>query len=186
MNYSAIKNYDIASGPGVRVSLYVSGCRRRCKGCFNPETWDFGYGHLFDETVEYEIMEALAPSYIKGFSLLGGEPFEPENAQELAGFLEKVKTKFPDKQIWCYTGYDFETDLMAKCQSDGECITNKSKADYYRAKMLDNIDVLVDGEFVEADKIIDLRFRGSVNQRIIDIKASMESGKVVLWQDLYD
>lgn len=182
MNYSAIKKHDIANGSGVRVSLYVSGCRRHCKGCFNPETWDFGYGHLFDEKVEYEIMEALAPSYIKGLSLLGGEPFEPENVQELAGFLARVKAKFPDKQIWCYTGYDFETDIIS-CQQDIFDNLSKSDVNACVAEMLSNIDVLVDGEFIEENKVIDLKFRGSTNQRIIDVKASFEQGKIVLWQE---
>ena len=170
MNYSAIKNYDIANGPGVRVSLYVSGCRRRCKGCFNPETWDFGYGHLFDETVEYEIMEALAPSYIKGFSLLGGEPFEPENQRVLLPFLKRVKQEYPHKTIWCYTGYLLDEQLWktspARCEVTDE--------------MLLFLDVLVDGEFVQEEKDLSLRFCGSRNQRLIDVKESLRQGRVCI------
>ncbi len=173
MNYAKIKKRDIANGPGVRVSLYVSGCRHHCRGCFNPETWDFSYGKRFDESTGAEIAEALAPSYIRGLSLLGGEPFEPENSRILASFLSKIKSLYPDKQIWCYTGYDFEADLLTYKIGNADDVS----------VMLAEIDVLVDGEFMEEKKITDLRFRGSVNQRIIDVKRSFEQDRVVLWQD---
>ena len=112
MNYGTIKNYDIANGTGVRVSLFVSGCRHHCKGCFNSETWDFNYGNPYTKEVEAEILEALKPAYIQGFSLLGGEPFEPENQKELAGLLQKIKESYPEKNVWCYTGYLYDVDLI--------------------------------------------------------------------------
>ena len=112
MNYGTIKNYDIANGTGVRVSLFVSGCRHHCKGCFNSETWDFNYGDPYTKEVEAEILEALKPAYIQGFSLLGGEPFEPENQKELAGLLQKIKESYPEKNVWCYTGYLYDVDLI--------------------------------------------------------------------------
>ena len=160
MNYGAIKDYDIANGPGVRVSLFVSGCRHHCKGCFNPETWSFQYGEPFTEETEARILEALSPSYIQGFTLLGGEPFEPENQQVLVGLLQKIRATYPTKDIWCYTGYLYDTDLP----EGGKVHTDVTD------EMLSYIDVLVDGEFVEAQKDITLVFRGSSNQRIWDVK----------------
>ena len=171
MNYANIKKTDIANGEGVRVSLFVSGCRHHCKNCFNPETWSFDYGNLFDENVEKEIIEALDKSYINGLSILGGEPFEPENQHALADFTEKVKDVFPEKSIWCYTGCVIE-DLK------------DPKSTYftpYTAKLLSNIDILVDGPFVEALKDISLKFRGSSNQRVIDMNKSAHYGKIILW-----
>lgn len=159
MNYGNIKKCDIADGPGVRVSLFVSGCRHHCKGCFNAETWDFHYGQPYTKETEAEILEALAPSYIQGFTLLGGEPFEPENQAVLAGLVKKVREVFPKKDIWCYTGYLYDVDLIP----GGKVFTEYTKA------MLSCIDVLVDGEFVEEKKDITLRFRGSSNQRILEI-----------------
>lgn len=173
MHYSRIKFHDIANGPGVRVSLYVSGCSHHCPGCFNPETWDFSAGDPFDETVEQQILDGLAPSYIKGFSLLGGEPFEPENSPSLAPFLRKLRQQYPGKTIWCYTGYQFDRDLLAGKTGDPEVV----------ASMLSCLDVLVDGAFQEEKKVIDLRFRGSTNQRLIDVPASLSQGKTVLWED---
>ena len=140
MNYGTIKNYDIANGTGVRVSLFVSGCRHHCKGCFNSETWDFNYGNPYTKEVEAEILEALKPAYIQGFSLLGGEPFEPENQKELAGLLQKIKESYPEKNVWCYTGYLYDVDLIP----GGKVYTE------YTDKMLACIDTLVDGEFIEA------------------------------------
>lgn len=173
MNYATIKTHDIANGPGVRVSLYVSGCTHHCKGCFNPETWDFDYGEPFDEAVQEKIIKALEPSYIKGFSLLGGEPFEPQNSEVLVPFLKRLKELYPEKSIWCYSGYDMERDMLTYKLNDEAVIMD----------MLSCIDVLVDGEFVENKKVIDLRFRGSTNQRIIDVRKTLESDDIVLWTD---
>ncbi len=173
MNYATIKPCDVADGPGVRVSLYVSGCRNRCKNCFNPETWDFNYGKPFTEEVENYIISALSPQYIKGFTLLGGDPFEPENQVTLAPFLEKIRSVYPDKSIWCYTGYDYEKDLLTGKKGDAELVM----------RMLNSIDVLVDGRFVEELKDLNLRFRGSSNQRIICVPQSLGQDKVVLWDE---
>lgn len=167
MNYAVIKKFDIANGAGVRVSLFVSGCRHHCKNCFNKEAWDFNFGKFFDEKVKNEIITSLTPDYIAGFSLLGGEPFEPENQPDLAEFLSEIKQKLPEKDVWCYTGFLFEDILNGK-------VGNVDTA----LKMLQNIDVLVDGKFVEELKSPDLLFRGSSNQRIIDVKKSLEGGDV--------
>lgn len=160
MNYGMIKPYDIADGPGVRVSLFVSGCRNCCEGCFNKETWNFDYGEAFTDETRAEIIEMLAPYYIKGFTLLGGEPFEPENQEQLAGFLKEIKEKYPEKDIWCYTGYTYEKDLLE----------GGRKHTPYTDGMLDCIDTLVDGRFVQSLKDITLQYRGSSNQRILDLK----------------
>lgn len=171
MNYATIKKHDIANGTGVRVSLFVSGCTHHCKGCFNPETWDFNYGDPYTPDVEEEILRALAPSYIKGLTLLGGEPFEPQNQPALLGLCKRIKREFPDKTIWCYTGYDYEKDILAGKLGDHE-ITDE---------LIHLIDVLVDGEFVEAKKDLKLRFKGSSNQRIIDVQKSLLEDEIVLW-----
>ena len=163
MNYAAIKTHDVANGPGVRVSLFVSGCTHYCKGCFNQEAWDFDYGQLFDAAAEEEILNALKPAYIKGFSLLGGEPFEPANQKALLPFMKRLRAMYPDKTVWCYTGYDLEKDLLTGRLCDYE--TTKG--------MLDCIDILVDGEFVEAKKDPNLRFRGSSNQRVIRLQPAL-------------
>lgn len=162
MNYAALKKFDIANGPGVRVSLFVSGCRHHCKNCFNREAWDFDFGKPFTKETEEEILAELDKDYIKGLSLLGGEPFEPENRAALTELLKKVKDKYPQKPVWCYTGFEFErlTDPTAKA-------------------MLSLIDVLVDGKFVEELKSPDLIFRGSSNQRILDLKQSLQVGEAV-------
>lgn len=159
MNYGNIKECDIADGPGVRVSLFVSGCRHHCKGCFNKETWDFGYGKPYTRETEDEIIRLLAPSYIQGLTLLGGEPFEPENQKELTGLLRRVRKTYPDKDIWCYTGYLYDVDLP----EGGKVHTEVTD------EMLSYIDVLVDGEFIEEEKDVTLVFRGSRNQRIIEL-----------------
>lgn len=172
MNYATIRPFDVANGPGVRVSLFVSGCTHRCKNCFNAEAWDFNYGEPFTEKEEQRILEALKPDYIKGFSLLGGEPFEKSNQEVLSEFLPKIKEAYPEKTIWCYTGYDFEKDLLTGRITDKE-ITDK---------MLSCIDILVDGKFVEELKNLKLRFKGSENQRIIDVKKSLGENKIVLWE----
>lgn len=160
MNYGNIKKYDIADGPGVRVSLFVSGCRHYCKGCFNSVAWDFHYGQPFNEDTQREILDALKPYYIQGFTLLGGEPFEPENQQVLVKLLKKIRETYPQKDIWCYTGYLYEVDLA----EGGKVWTDVTE------EMLSYIDVLVDGEFIEAQKDLRLEFRGSSNQRILDLK----------------
>lgn len=157
MNYGVIKKYDIANGTGVRVSLFVSGCRHHCKGCFNAVAWDFDYGQPYTEETEAEVLDALAPDYIEGLSLLGGEPFEPENQQVLVKLLRKVRSQYPDKNVWCYTGYLYDVDLIP----GGKVCTDVTK------EMLSYIDVLVDGEFIEAEKDLTLEFRGSRNQRIL-------------------
>ncbi|MBR1911420.1 MAG: anaerobic ribonucleoside-triphosphate reductase activating protein [Treponema sp.] len=162
MRYGTIKKHDIADGEGVRVSLFVSGCRNRCKGCFQPETWDFCYGQEFTWQEEDEILEALKPDYISGLTVLGGEPFEEENQIVLTPFLQRVRNTFPQKTIWCYTGYVYDTDL----QSGGKKHINCTD------EMLSYIDVLVDGPFIEELKDISLAFRGSSNQRILHLKNS--------------
>lgn len=172
MNYSAVKYYDIANGIGVRTSLFVSGCRNHCKGCFQPETWDFCNGKPFDKETEQEILESLKPDYIKGLTLLGGDPFEPENQEALVPFLNKVRQQFPQKTIWAYTGYILDKDLM----EGGKCFTADTP------EMLKQIDVLVDGPFVEEEKDITLKFKGSVNQRVIDMKKFRKEGVIeTLW-----
>lgn len=176
MNYADIKKYDIANGPGVRVSLFVSGCTHHCPGCFNPETWDFNFGKPFDSEVINEIVEELQPGYIHGLSLLGGEPFEYNNQVALLPLLKEVKARFPQKDIWCYTGYDFEKDLL-----DTMCPKWEETK-----QMLSYIDILVDGEFIEAKKDLALRFRGSSNQRIIKVQDSLAANKVIIWDDSKD
>jgi anaerobic ribonucleoside-triphosphate reductase activating protein len=172
MNYGEIKKCDIANGEGVRVSLFVSGCTHHCKGCFNYETWDFTFGKHFTVDTEKELLEALDHSFINGLSLLGGEPFERQNQKVLLPFLHKVKEKFPQKNIWCYTGYTFEDELLSESRARCE----------YTDEMLGLIDVLVDGEFKEELKDITLAFRGSSNQRIIDVKESLKQGQTILWK----
>ena len=171
MNYGEIKKVDIANGTGVRVSLFVSGCTHHCKGCFNPDTWNFGFGKEYTEETENDIIEALKPSYIEGISLLGGEPFEPENQKALVGLLKRIRQELPNKNVWCYSGYTFE-ELTG--QKKSRAFTDIS------AEMLSLIDVLVDGEFVEELKDISLQFRGSSNQRIIDVKESLKSNTVII------
>lgn len=176
MNYATIKKFDIANGPGVRVSLFVSGCRHKCKNCFNSEAWDFNYGKPFTKEVADEILKALEPQYIEGFSLLGGEPFEPENQEALADFLGVLKEKMPQKTVWCYTGFVFDRQLLEGTVGNIKTVM----------QMLENIDVLVDGKFVEELKSPDLLFRGSSNQRIIDVKKSLEQNETIwlegVWQ----
>lgn len=173
MNYGEIKKCDIANGEGVRVSLFVSGCTHRCKGCFNAQTWDFSYGKPYTKETEECIIELLKSSYIKGFSLLGGEPFEPQNQRALLSLLKRIKTELPDKDVWCYTGYLFDEELLGDSRARCE-VTDE---------MLKCIDVLVDGEFVEDMKDVSLAYKGSLNQRIIDVNASLKSNNVVLWKN---
>lgn len=170
MNYATIKNCDIANGPGVRVSLFVSGCTHRCPGCFNEVAWDFNYGEPFTEQTIESILEMLRPSYIKGLTLLGGEPFEPQNQADVVKLLRRIKEELPEKSIWAFSGYLFEKDMLSGRIGDV-------------SEYLSYLDVLVDGPFVQAKKNLSLRFRGSENQRIIDVKASLAAGKTILWDD---
>ncbi len=171
MNYCNVKNCDIANGVGVRVSLFVSGCRNRCKNCFQPETWDFNYGKPFDEQTEEKLIKMLAPSYINGLTVLGGEPMEPENQRALLPFLKKVKAAYPQKTIWLYTGFTLDELRSPDCRAHTE----------YTEEILKLLTVLVDGRFVEEKKNISLRFRGSENQRLIDVAATLAAGSVTLW-----
>ena len=173
MNYGEIKNCDIANGEGIRVSLFVSGCTHHCKNCFNAQTWDFSFGSPFTKETEDMILNLLAPGYINGLSLLGGEPFEPDNQRALLPFLKKVRAAYPDKTIWCYSGYTLESDLLSESRARCE-VTDE---------MLSCIDVLVDGEFIEEQKNISLAFRGSENQRVINVPKTLASGSLV-WYDL--
>ena len=173
MNYAEIKNCDIANGPGVRVSLFVSGCTHHCPGCFNQVAWDFDYGQPFTQQTIDGILEMMKPSYIKGLTLLGGEPFEPQNQEPIVELLRQIKEKYPQKSIWAFSGYLFDRDILAGRLGPWE-ITKE---------YLSYLDALVDGPFVEAKKNLSLRFRGSENQRIIDVPASLAAEKIVLWQD---
>ena len=173
MNYATIKNCDIANGPGVRVSLFVSGCTHRCPGCFNEVAWDFNYGEPFTQNTIDTILSMLAPNHVKGLTLLGGEPFEPENQPAILELLRQVKAKYPEKTIWAFSGYLFDRDILAGKLGPWE-VTRE---------YLSYLDVLVDGPFVESKKNLTLRFRGSENQRLIDVPKSLASGGIVLWED---
>lgn len=170
MNYADIKRVDVANGPGVRVSLFVSGCPHHCTGCFNPETWDFTFGAEFGEQQEQEILRSLQPTHIQGLSVLGGEPFAPENQQTVLNLVRKVRRELPEKDIWCYTGYLFEK-LREGMVGD------------YAQLLLNELDVLVDGPFVLERKNLALKFRGSDNQRIIHVKDSLAAGQICLWKE---
>lgn len=171
MNYAELKSHDIANGPGVRVSLFVSGCTHRCKGCFNQEAWDFDYGKPFDEAVMEQILELLKPNYIKGITYLGGEPLDPRNQEGLLRLSEKIKAQYPDKTIWCFTGYVLEQDILS------------GRLGPLTEELLRYCDVLVDGPFVEAKKNLSLKFRGSENQRLLDVKRSLAQRAAVLWEE---
>lgn len=168
MNYAAIKKTDVANGPGIRVSLFVSGCTHHCPGCFNAEAWDFEYGQPYTPETEEEVLTALSHEYIRGLSLLGGEPMEDENRPALIGLLKRVREEFPGKDIWCYSGYTLE-ELLAWSDLGKEDVL----------PFLQLIDVLVDGEFLAERKNLKLPFRGSENQRIINVKKSLASGNIV-------
>ena len=171
MYYAEIKEHDIANGTGIRVSLFVSGCTHHCKNCFNQETWDFHYGREFTDTTTEEILDALKPSYIAGLSILGGEPFEHINQQGLLPLLRKVKKTYPQKNIWCYTGYLYDRDIIGEmCHKWEET-----------REILSYIDILIDGEFIEELKQANLLFRGSANQRSILVQESLQSNSIVLW-----
>lgn len=175
MNYGELKKTDIANGNGVRVSLFVSGCTNCCPGCFQPETWNFDYGQPFTAQSADEIFQALRPAYIQGLTLLGGDPFEPANQRELVGLLERIRKELPAKDIWCYTGYVLDQDLLEGGRRHIE-VTDR---------MLDCIDVLIDGPFIESLKDLSLTFRGSSNQRLIDLPASLAAQEVVLFDPTY-
>lgn len=171
MNYADIKQYDVANGPGVRVSVFVSGCTHCCKGCFNKEAWDFQYGKPFtDETIQ-TVLTYLSPSYVKGLTILGGEPMEPENQPEVLRLLKAVKTEYPEKSVWMFSGYDFEKDMLNRMWQD----IPETK------EILSCLDVLVDGEFMEELKNLSLRFKGSSNQRTILVQESLAAGSLVLY-----
>ncbi len=170
MYYGEIKKVDIANGKGIRVSLFVSGCTHHCKGCFNPDTWNFNFGKEYTKETEDSIIEALSSDYIEGLSLLGGEPFEPQNQPTLVALLKRIRKELPNKNVWCYSGYTFE-ELSG--QKESRAFTENT------LEMLSMIDVLVDGEFVEELKDISLKFRGSSNQRIIDVKQSLKANTII-------
>ena len=171
MRYADIKKADVANGTGVRVSIFVTGCTHHCKGCFNQEAWDFNYGKEYDEEAEEKILKELEPSYVSGLTLLGGEPLELVNQKGLLPLVKKVKERYPEKTIWCYTGYKFEEDVL------GNMYKNYKET----PELLKYIDVLVDGEFEEENKKVGLRFRGSTNQRILDVSESLKNKKAVLF-----
>ena len=172
MYYGEIKNCDVADGPGVRVTLFVSGCTNRCEGCFQPQTWDFTYGRPYTQETEEELLRLLSPGYIRGLTLLGGEPFEPENQRALVPLLRRVRRELPGKDIWAFSGYTLEALLSPGSRAHCEAT----------AEMLSLLDVLVDGPFVQAKRNLMLRFRGSENQRLLDVPASLAAGRAVLWE----
>ncbi|SFR69649.1 anaerobic ribonucleoside-triphosphate reductase activating protein [Anaeromicropila populeti] len=173
MNYADIKRIDVANGPGVRVSLFVSGCTHHCKGCFNQMTWDFHYGEVFTKETQEQVLEYLSKDFVKGLTVLGGEPFEYVNQKGLLPLLQEVRKRFPEKSIWCYTGYDFEQDILKDM-----CLKWQETTE-----MLSCLDVLVDGKFIEELKNLNLRFRGSSNQRIIRVPESLKAGRIILWEE---
>lgn len=172
MNYATIKPVDIANGPGVRVSLFVSGCTHRCKGCFNEEAWDFQFGKPFTEEVQKQLLSSLDHDYIEGLTLLGGEPMEPSNQESLLPFIKAVREHLPGKTIWCFTGYDFEKDILGKMM----------KTSAVTRELISLFDVMVDGKFVAEKKNLSLKFRGSENQRVLNVKKSLEEGQGV-WME---
>lgn len=167
MNYATIKSHDIANGPGVRVSLFVSGCTHHCKDCFNEEAWDFDFGQPFDDAVMEHILELLAPDYIRGITYLGGEPLDPRNQAGLLELTRRIRARYPKKSIWCFTGYVWEALPQ---------VPEVTQA------LISQLDVLVDGPFLAEQKNLRLRFRGSENQRLIDIPGTLAAGRVVLWE----
>lgn len=173
MNYAEIKRTDVANGPGIRVSLFVSGCTHYCKGCFNSIAWDFNYGKEFTQQTIDDLMQMLSPSYIKGLTLLGGDPMEPSNIEGLLPLLRRVKEELPQKSIWCFTGYDFEQDVLGRMVNEVEGTK----------EFLSYIDVLVDGEFMEDKKSLSLKFKGSSNQRTIMVQESLQQNTLVLWDE---
>lgn len=175
MNYAAIKTYDVANGPGVRTTVFVSGCTRHCKDCFQPQTWDFNYGEPFTQEVIDRLLATLEPPHIAGLTVLGGEPFEPENQSGVNDLLRQVRKAYPKKSIWSFTGYLLDKELLAGKVGDLTLVQ----------EMLSYLDVLVDGPFRAERKDLTLRFRGSSNQRLIDVPKTLQTGTVVLWDDGY-
>ena len=172
MNYADIKQYDVANGPGIRISLFVSGCTHHCKECFNPETWDFNYGKPFTQETIDLIIEYMKPEFISGLTLLGGDPFEIQNQEPLIPLLKQVKSVYPDKTVWCFTGYDFERDIVGRMMNEYP----------FTKELLSYIDVMVDGEFILEQKDLSLIFKCSANQKTIKVKESLESGTVQLYE----
>lgn len=173
MNYADIKQYDISNGPGIRISVFVSGCNHHCKGCFNEETWDFNYGKPFTKETIDTIIEYMKPNFIKGLTILGGEPFEPVNQKGLLPLLRRVREVYPHKDIWCFTGFDFMRDIY------GTMMKNLEET----KEMVSYIDIIVDGKFMEDLKDLSLRFKGSTNQKTILVQETLEKGEPVLWDD---
>ena len=173
MHYGALKKFDIANGEGIRTSLFVSGCRNRCKNCFQPETWDFNYGRPFDEEAKKEIFDSMSSSSVRGITILGGEPMEPENQREILPLLREFREKFPDKTVWLFTGNLYE-ELTGALGEHPKCLD-------ITAELLSLVDILVDGRFEEEKKRLGLRFRGSSNQRIIDMNKTRATGEIVIW-----
>ncbi len=174
MNYASIKTMDVANGPGVRMSLFVSGCTHYCKNCFNQEAWDFEYGSPFTQKEIDQIIEYVSGSFVAGLTLLGGEPMDPRNQTGLLPLLQQLKQQCPDKSVWCYTGYDFEKDVLGWMMEEVP----------ETQELLSYLDVMVDGKYIEELHNLSLRFRGSSNQRIIMVQESLREGKVVLWQGM--
>lgn len=172
MNYATIKPVDIANGPGVRVSLFVSGCTHRCKGCFNEEAWDFQFGKPFTQEVQEQLLSSLDHDYIEGLTLLGGEPMEPSNQEALLPFIRAVRERLPQKTIWCFTGYDFEKDILGRMM----------EASSVTRELIPFFDVMVDGKFVAEKRNLSLKFRGSENQRVLNVKKSLEE-KQAVWME---
>ncbi len=173
MHYADIKKYDVANGPGVRISLFVSGCTHHCKGCFNQDAWDFKYGNIFTKNEEDEIIEYLKNDFVSGITVLGGEPFEYVNQEGILPLLKRIRKEFPNKTIWVFSGYLFDKDIVDKM----------SKSNDTTKELLKYIDVIVDGKFELEKKNLRLKFRGSSNQRIIDVKNSLKANKVILKEE---
>lgn len=174
MNYAAIKKSDIANGEGVRTTLFVSGCRNRCKNCFQPETWSFDFGNPFTDEVAEEILQTFENPVVRGLTLLGGEPMEPENQRGLLPFIREFKSRYPNKTLWLFTGNLYE-ELTGKLGEHPKCLD-------ITEELLSYVDILVDGRFIEEEKRLGLRFRGSANQRIIDMNKTRERGEIVIWE----
>lgn len=174
MNYGEIKLYDVANGPGIRTTLFVSGCRNHCKGCFQPQTWDFCYGKPYTKEVEDYIISTLSSEFVQGLTILGGEPFEPENQRELLPLIKRVRETYPEKSIWIFSGYRLDDEILKEGTHPNTDISKE---------IISLIDVLVDGRFIEEKKNITLLFRGSENQRLIDIKKTLKKGVITLWDE---